>query len=274
MQYSDAKAEAMEQALQVVQRVFDHLDIGVGVIVREQPNDDESFVMTYLNKAGRRAGGMPREDVVGRRMVDALPTIRERGFLQLYSQVLASGQPRDLGEVAYGDDQLEEAYYRSRLWPISDNALIVTFVNVTVQKRSQRLVERQREAILALSTPTIPLWRGILLLPLIGEIDAMRSQQLIEHMLRAIVDQQAQVAIFDITGVPVVDTAVAQSLLLAVRAAEMLGAHVLVTGITPELAMTLVKLNTGMGHVQTFRSLDRGIAAAFQYLQLDIVSAA
>lgn len=110
------------------------------------------------------------------------------------------------------------------------------------QKGREEVVRRQQEEIGELSTPVVKLWQGILALPLIGTLDSSRTQVVMENLLQAIVDHAAEVAIIDITGVPTVDTLVAQHLLKTVAAARLMGADCLISGIRPQIAQTMVHL--------------------------------
>jgi rsbT co-antagonist protein RsbR len=129
------------------------------------------------------------------------------------------------------------------------------------EKLERRVVEQER-SILELSTPVVKLWDEIVLLPLIGVVDTARAQQMIESLLAAIVRANARVVVLDITGVPSVDTSVAQHLIKSVAAAKMLGAEVIVTGVSPEAAQTLVKLCVDLSSMRTRGSLRAGLAEA------------
>ncbi|KAA9149832.1 STAS domain-containing protein [Amycolatopsis acidicola] len=122
-------------------------------------------------------------------------------------------------------------------------------------------IASQREQLAELSTPVIKLWDGILAIPLIGTLDTMRSQVATESLLEAILDQQAKVAILDITGVPTVDTMVAQHLLRTALAARLMGAECVISGIRPQIAHTMVQLGIDLGDVVTRARL----ADAFEY---------
>ena len=110
------------------------------------------------------------------------------------------------------------------------------------QRSREELVRRQQEEIAELSTPVIKLWDGILALPLIGTLDSSRTQVVMENLLQAIVDQNAELAIIDITGVATVDTLVAQHLLKTIAAARLMGADCIVSGMRPQIAQTMVHL--------------------------------
>ena len=257
----------------VLERFFDGLDVAIVILTRAAVGD-EHFVLTYANELGVAYTSLPRERVIDRPALEIFPKLRELGFLDHFITALDSGRPIDAGELPYSDERVGEIIFKVRFVPLDMRQLAIVHTDITEEKRNRALLEHQQRYMMAMSTPVIELWHDILLLPLIGDLDAIRTQQMLERLLQAIVDHQARVAIFDITGVPTVDTMVAQSLMQSVQAARMLGAQVLLTGIAPETAMTLVKLGLDIGDLRTYRSLHRGIAAAFQLLGLQITSLA
>jgi rsbT co-antagonist protein RsbR len=109
-------------------------------------------------------------------------------------------------------------------------------------KSREEVIVRQQREISELSTPVVKLWDGILALPLIGTLDSQRTQVVMENLLQGIVDDEASIAIIDITGVPTVDTLTAQHLLKTVAAARLMGADCLISGIRPQIAQTMVHL--------------------------------
>jgi rsbT co-antagonist protein RsbR len=126
---------------------------------------------------------------------------------------------------------------------------------VMYQKGREEVIARQQQELMELSTPVVTLWEGILALPLIGTLDSARTQVVMENLLQRIVETGASIAILDITGVPTVDTLVAQHLLKAVAAARLMGADCIISGIRPQIAQTIVHLGVDLGNVITKATL-------------------
>lgn len=132
------------------------------------------------------------------------------------------------------------------------------------QLQQQEAIEEKELALRELSTPLIPLADGVVVLPLVGSIDSNRIQQIMESLLEGIATQQADVALIDITGVKVVDTQVADGLLRAAQAAKLLGAQVVLTGISSGIAQTLVHLGADLNGITTCSTLQNGISYAME----------
>ncbi len=123
------------------------------------------------------------------------------------------------------------------------------------QKTREDVISRQQHELLELSTPVVQLWDGILALPLIGTLDSARTQVVMQNLLEAIVTTRSDFAIIDITGVPVVDTLVAQHLLKTVAAARLMGAECMISGIRPQIAQTIIHLGVDLSDVITKATL-------------------
>ena len=132
------------------------------------------------------------------------------------------------------------------------------------QNSREAIVARQQQELLELSTPVVQLCDGVLALPLIGTLDSARTQMVMENLLQRIVETRSAIAIIDITGVPVVDTLVAQHLLKTVAAARLMGAECLISGIRPQIAQTIVHLGVELGDVTTKATLADAFAVALQ----------
>ena len=142
------------------------------------------------------------------------------------------------------------------------------------QKGREEFISRQQQELIELSTPVVSLWEGVLALPLIGTLDSSRTQVVMENLLEQIVSTGASLAIIDITGVPTVDTLVAQHLLKTVAAARLMGADCIISGIRPQIAQTIVHLGVELGNVITKASLADAFAVALERSGLMITRAA
>jgi rsbT co-antagonist protein RsbR len=132
------------------------------------------------------------------------------------------------------------------------------------QKTREEVINRQQQELLELSTPVIKLWDGILALPMIGTLDSARTQVVMESLLQKIVETESQIAIIDITGVPTVDTLVAQHLLKTVTALRLMGADCIISGVRPQIAQTIVHLGVDLQGVTTKANLADALALALK----------
>lgn len=148
------------------------------------------------------------------------------------------------------------------------------FTTEVFQKNREEVIKRQQMEMLELSTPVVKLWDGILAIPLIGTLDSSRTQVVMESLLQSIVDTNSRIAIIDITGVPTVDTLVAQNLLKAASAARLMGAQCIICGIRPQIAQTMVHLGVEFGTVVTRATLADALAYAYKQLGLTVTKQA
>lgn len=148
-----------------------------------------------------------------------------------------------------------------KIWDLEDTMdKLGLFTTESYQRTREEVINRQQSDMLELSTPVVELAEGIIALPMIGTLDSSRTSVVMETLLQRIVETSAQIAIIDITGVPTVDTLVAQHLLKTVTAAKLMGAECIISGIRPQIAATIVHLGVDLGSVVTKASL----ASAFQ----------
>lgn len=126
-------------------------------------------------------------------------------------------------------------------------------------------------AIMELSTPVVQVWPGVVVAPIIGILDTQRTQQIMERLLKHIVDTRSRVALLDITGVPTIDTANAQHLIDTVKAVKLLGSHVVITGVRPSIAQTLVHLGIDLSDIICRSSLADGLHIAFEMQGLKVI---
>jgi rsbT co-antagonist protein RsbR len=138
------------------------------------------------------------------------------------------------------------------------------FTVATYQKSREDIIRRQQEELLELSTPVVKMWDGVLALPMIGTLDSARTQIVMESLLHRIVETGSEIAIIDITGVPTVDTLVAQHLLKTVTAIRLMGADCIISGIRPQIAQTIVHLGIDLEGISTKATLADALALALK----------
>jgi rsbT co-antagonist protein RsbR len=159
-----------------------------------------------------------------------------------------------------------------QMWAITELVDAMGLYTTEVfQKSREEMILRQQEELLELSTPVVKLWDGVLALPVIGTLDSARTQVVMESLLQAIVQTNSRVAIIDITGVPTVDTVVAQHLLKTVTAARLMGADCIISGVRPQIAQTIVHLGINLLDVTTKANLASALALAFKKLGITFV---
>jgi rsbT co-antagonist protein RsbR len=135
-----------------------------------------------------------------------------------------------------------------------------------------RLIEQQRRTIVEMEAPVIQVWQGVLALPIVGALDTARAQDMNERLLNRIVETGSDIVILDITGVPLIDTAVTKHLLEMVAAARLLGSEVLIVGLSTHTALTMVQLGLDLSNVTTRTTMAKGLELAFDRLGLEVVS--
>ncbi len=172
---------------------------------------------------------------------------------------------RPLFEVIQQGYANDPALLGDQLWAISELIDQLGLHTVSVfQKTREDVIQRQQEEMLELSTPVVKLWEGVLALPMIGTLDSQRTQVVMESLLQRIVDTGSEIAIIDITGVPTVDTLVAQHLLKTVTAIRLMGADAIISGVRPQIAQTIVHLGLDLNGIVTKANLADALALALK----------
>ncbi len=163
------------------------------------------------------------------------------------------------------DGSLEPAEYAATARSITklmnfDTAVVVDTYSIL----THRTIREQSDALMRMSTPVTAIWRDILMLPIVGIIDSKRAQEIMNAMLTAIADTQARVIIMDISGVGVVDTAVANHLIKITKATKLMGCECTISGLSAAIAQTIVELGIDVGNIKTMATLRDALAAAFR----------
>jgi rsbT co-antagonist protein RsbR len=179
------------------------------------------------------------------------------GFVLAVKKALFSAMQSRLG--ANSKDQFDA------IWAISSVVdQMAQWTITTYQQSREDVIKRQQQELLELSTPVIKLWEGVLAVPMIGTLDSARTQLVMEALLQRIVETGSQLAIIDITGVPTVDTLVAQHLLKTVSAIRLMGADCIISGIRPQIAQTIVHLGIDLQGIATKATLADALMLALQ----------
>lgn len=233
--------------------------------------------MRYLNQPGRRLAGLADEVAIQQMQISEffIPEEYTRIQQEMLPGTMREGRWR--GESQFRHFQHDEPLpVEVHLFLIYDTerdkptAIATITRDLTEQKRQeaerialqQQVIDAQRDTLRELSTPLIPITDTVVIMPLIGAIDSQRAQMIMEALLEGVASHRAELAILDITGVAVVDTQVAQALVSTAQAVKLLGAQVMLTGIQPQIAQTLVHLGVDLRGIATQGSLQAGIAAA------------
>lgn len=210
------------------------------------------------------------DQVIGKHMADVLPAHRAGEFSVLISAVLDDGVTRSI--TYHLETEIGNRWFNATVSRLAEDRVLWVARDITEQHTAEQerlhlqeqVIAAQQVALREISTPIIPISDGIVAMPLIGSIDSSRAQQMIEALLVGVSERQTGTAILDITGVPVVDTQVANVLLRAAQAVKLLGAQVILTGIRPEVAQTLVGLGLDLSGIITLATLQSGIAFALR----------
>jgi PAS domain S-box-containing protein len=243
--------------------------------------------ITDVNNATVEVTGIEREKLVGTDFSDYFtePDKAREGYQLVFSKGIVKDYPLTIRGKG---GNFTEVLYNATIYRDSSGKVAGVFAaarDITVQKKTeeelaranqtlQAEVEERRKAekaILELSTPVLQLRENLLILPIIGILDSMRARQLTEQLLHSIRDNRAKVAVVDITGVPAVDSKVANHLLQTAEAARLMGARVILTGLSPEVAQSLVSIGVDLGRLITVGDLQGGIVEADRLLGYKVV---
>jgi rsbT co-antagonist protein RsbR len=233
-----AAAEIRQQALQFLDVLSTALEQGADYDIAKPEWADVKSLLAEISQARLKQGFSPIETAM------FVFSLKEPLFALL--------------KTSLGSDLATLADETARTGNLFDALGLYTVEEY--QRGREKVIVRQQQELLELSTPVVQLWRNILAVPLIGTLDSARTQVVMENLLQKIIDSGAAIAIIDITGVPTVDTLVAQHLLKTVAAARLMGADCIISGIRPQIAQTIVHLGVNLEDVVTKATL----ADAFQ----------
>jgi PAS domain S-box-containing protein len=256
-----AQLEALQNRQRVLQAVLDHVPYAIYW-------KDRDLVYQGCNRrfADDLALDQP-EEIIGKQDTD-LPwqPSEAAAFQQADRQLMESRQPSyDDNETVEHPDGSQE-WFETYKFPLTDRqgnllGVVATYHNITARKIAEATINGQAELLRELSTPIIPLTERIMVVPLIGAIDTKRAHQLITTVLEQLSMSHSELIFLDITGVPLIDTHVALAILQTGKAVQLLGAKLIITGIRPEVAHSLVGLGVDLQGIVTYSTLQSGLAA-------------
>ncbi|MFW9996462.1 MAG: PAS domain-containing protein, partial [Candidatus Odinarchaeota archaeon] len=255
--------------------LFEHQILFDSVPVMIWYKDTENNLIK-VNKLAAAASNLKPEDLNGKSCHVVYPEEAD-GYYQDDLEVINSGKPK-LGIIEHlVTASGEKRWVKTNKLPYLDKkgnikGVIVIAIDITELKNREDIIQKQTQEISELSTPVMEVLEGVVAVSLIGTLDSQRTQQFMEALLNNIVKTKAEVALVDITGVPMVDTQTAQHLVETVMAGKLVGAKVILTGIRPVIAQTLVHLGIDLSAITTCSSLAAGLKTALNILGLEIIS--
>ncbi|MEJ2079386.1 MAG: PAS domain S-box protein [Acidobacteriota bacterium] len=238
--------------------------------------DPDGYVASW-NVGAERIKGYRQDEIVGKHFSCFYPL-----------DAIERGVPQEELEAAAREGRFEDEGWRVRkdgkqFWA----SVVITALrekdgtlrgfgkvtrDLTERKRTEERLQQQSREIMELSTPVMQVWRGVVVAPLIGSLDSQRTQQFMERLLNRIVETNSPMALVDIMGVPTIDTQTAQHLVETISAVRLLGAQVVLTGVQPAIAQTLVHLGIDLSDITTRSSLAAGLLVALDMLNLQVVA--
>jgi PAS domain S-box-containing protein len=253
------------------------LSVAVTDVLEAMPDGilvaDREGRIVFVNQQVEALSGYAREQLVGRPVETLVPAVRRDAHLRHRQTYQAAPARRAMGaELDIRLQRLDgaEVPVDIALSPMETSAGPVFFAvirDVTERREVELRLRRQRDEILELSTPVIQVWDRVLVLPIIGTLDSARAARLTESLLERIAEHQAEVVILDISGVPTIDTQVAQHVLRTVQAATLMGATGILCGVRPETAQAIVHLGIDLGRLRSRNTLRDALRLAIQILR-------
>lgn len=270
----------LEQSQARFRNIIESVPIGMYLYHLEPGN---RLIFDGANPAAGEMLDLVSNDMISQPIETAFPGLAQTELPQQYRKVAAEGTTWQT-ELVYAPTTngtgANQSIYQVYAFQTSPDNIVAAFLDVTEnklaeeerEKLQQEIIDAQRRAIQELSTPVIPLMDEIIVMPLIGSIDTLRARDITRMLLAGISQRRAKVVILDVTGVPLVDSGVAEHLNKTIQAARLKGARTIVTGISDAVAETIVELGIDWGNIETLTDLQTGLVAALNSLGIQLTT--
>nr|WP_319393657.1 STAS domain-containing protein [uncultured Desulfobacter sp.] len=235
---------------------------------------NRDMMVIFLNKAGLKMLGKSWKEVKGMPCRDVFQS-RHCGTDECrMKQVMEGAQPVTVrNEMKINDIYIPIEYTAAAMKDDDGNIVggLEYILDITERVRQEKKLKEQSRTIMEISTPAIKLWDRVVILPVVGVVDSLRAQQMMNTMLTKIMETAAKVIILDIQGVAAVDTAVANHLIKIAKATKLMGCRCIISGISPAVAETLVQLGIDLGDIATNSTLQDALSDAFRLMGLKVI---
>jgi len=234
---------------------------------------NKNFEVIFMNAVGRNLLGLSWEKIKGTYCYDLMHSIHCNTPNCCMRKAMDSGAPHmDRNEANIDGKRIPIEYSAT---PLKNDAGEIVggleyVIDITERVLAEKKLKEQSRTIQEISTPAISLWEGIVVLPVVGVVDSMRAQQMMNTMLAKIKETSSRIIILDIQGVAAVDTAVANHLIKITKATKLMGCRCIISGISPAVAEALVQLGIDLGDVATNSTLKDALGDAFSLLHIDV----
>lgn len=234
---------------------------------------NRDMMVIFLNRAGLKMLGKSWKEIQGMPCQDVFQS-RHCGTDECrMKQVMDGGQAfTSRNEITVNDRYIPIEYTAAAMKDDEGNVVggLEYILDITERVRQEKKLKEQSRTIMEISTPAIKLWDRVVILPVVGVVDSLRAQQMMNTMLTKIMETAAKVIILDIQGVAAVDTAVANHLIKIAKATKLMGCRCIISGISPAVAQTLVQLGIELGEISTNSTLQDALSDAFKLMDLEV----
>jgi len=236
---------------------------------------DNDMRLIYMNETSLQFIGKTWEGLAGKKCYEVFETAHCQTEACRMRQVIAGEPSRTVRNEVRINGQLIPVEYTTAALRNREGTIVGGLeyvIDISERVQQERKLREQSRTIMEISTPAIKLWDRVVILPVVGVVDSLRAQQMMNTMLVKIMDTSAKVIILDIQGVAAVDTAVANHLIKIAKATKLMGCRCIISGISPAVAETIVQLGIDLGDIATNSTLQDALSEAFSLMGLEVIA--